>query len=162
MSRTACPRQRLIITLISSGIVRSTDNLYNLMIKKLSTSPALVTKRLLLYGIKKDVINSFKAGITSLFLIKQINDFLLKGEAYREELINLTSPDFIEKFIMYNEVVDFVILTRQLSVEDYKEKVLAIITAWNKIDQSNKGQFQEKYPALFNLIKEKISILEEL
>lgn len=132
------------------------------MIKKLSTSPALVTKRLLLYGIKKDVINSFKAGITSLFLIKQINDFLLKGEAYREELINLTSPDFIEKFIMYNEVVDFVILTRQLSVEDYKEKVLAIITAWNKIDQSNKGQFQEKYPALFNLIKEKISILEEL
>jgi NADPH:quinone reductase-like Zn-dependent oxidoreductase len=52
------------LSLISSGMMNLTDNTSKMILKKLNSSPAFVTKRLLDFGVEKEVIESFIKGIT--------------------------------------------------------------------------------------------------
>jgi hypothetical protein len=74
--------ENAIITLISTGVLNKSHDLYPLIIKKLNTSPAIVTKRLLNYGIDKNVINSFTFGVSNATIKEIIN---ITIQEYEEE-----------------------------------------------------------------------------
>ena len=111
--------------------------------------------RLLIQGEKY-----IKMGITSLLLIKGVNDYFLKNETYQNEISSLLGRDVLNK---YNEVVgimDFVLISKQSISGELGEKVTSLISAWRKLDEYNINQLKVNHSELFNLINEKITELE--
>jgi predicted component of type VI protein secretion system len=67
---------------ISSGLVSNTDKYSKIILNKLTTNPAFVTKRLLKYGVTETAIQSFKNGITKESIKKIIDETI---EEYEQE-----------------------------------------------------------------------------
>ncbi|MGM0582972.1 MAG: hypothetical protein ACQETL_20010, partial [Bacteroidota bacterium] len=103
-----------------------------------------------------------KVAITGTLLIKNINDFLLENDGYKDEIRELLGQDFVTKYKQISNIIDVVLISKQTISGELEEKVNALGMAWNKIDEQNLKQLETKYPELYKLINREIEKIKSL
>ena len=103
-----------------------------------------------------------RLAITSTFMIKGINDLLLKSDLYQDEVRELLGPEFVEDYKNVSDIIDIMLISKTTISGDVEEKVNALATAWNKMDAYNLKQLEQKYPELYKLIGREIEKLKAI
>ena len=94
-------------------------------------------------------------------LSKTFTDKLLSNEELRFDAYRNFGSTWVDAYIQLSKIMDIGLLFKSFANEEYETLAVTLLNEWNNISQANKESFKEEYPEEYELLKEKINLLNQ-